>query len=105
MTCVLLILSERRTTSKSSVDSTVPQVYFISIFHFSCENYLFFSLYVMYRNDSAIVNIKWHQTLNSVKPKLISADCHIVNIWDPDTVRLFLGRCCMIGVNFANILV
>ncbi|CAA7391883.1 unnamed protein product [Spirodela intermedia] len=38
-----------------------------------------------HKNDSAIVNIKWHQTLNSVKPKLISADCHIVNIWDPDT--------------------
>ncbi|XP_078447931.1 embryo sac development arrest 7 [Wolffia australiana] len=38
-----------------------------------------------HKNDSPIVNINWHQTLNSVKPKLITADCHIVNIWDPDT--------------------
>uniref|UniRef100_A0A1D1XHZ7 Nucleolar protein 10 n=1 Tax=Anthurium amnicola TaxID=1678845 RepID=A0A1D1XHZ7_9ARAE len=38
-----------------------------------------------HKNDSPIVNLKWHQTVNSVKPKLISADTHVVNIWDPDT--------------------
>ncbi|CAI9285291.1 unnamed protein product [Lactuca saligna] len=34
---------------------------------------------------SPILNIKWHQTLNSEKPKLITTDKHIVRIWDPET--------------------
>lgn len=34
---------------------------------------------------SAISSIKWHQTLNSGEPKLITADSHIVRIWDPNT--------------------
>ncbi|KAF3332315.1 nucleolar protein 10 [Carex littledalei] len=33
----------------------------------------------------AISSIKWHQTLNSTEPKLISADSHVVRIWDPNT--------------------
>ncbi|XP_022971181.1 nucleolar protein 10 isoform X2 [Cucurbita maxima] len=35
--------------------------------------------------DSPILNIKWHSTLNSEKPKMITTDKHIVRIWDPDT--------------------
>ncbi|PWZ07229.1 Ribosome biogenesis protein ENP2 [Zea mays] len=35
---------------------------------------------------SPILNIKWHQTLNSTEPKLITADKHIVRIWDPNTL-------------------
>ncbi|XP_077248557.1 embryo sac development arrest 7 [Tasmannia lanceolata] len=34
---------------------------------------------------SPILDIKWHQTLNSARPKLITADNHIVRIWDPET--------------------
>ncbi|KAK6923424.1 hypothetical protein RJ641_011728 [Dillenia turbinata] len=34
---------------------------------------------------SKILDIKWHQTLNSEQPKLITTDQHIVRIWDPDT--------------------
>ncbi|KAL8223572.1 hypothetical protein R6Q57_019047 [Mikania cordata] len=34
---------------------------------------------------SPILNIKWHQTLNSERPKLITSDKHIVRIWDPET--------------------
>ncbi|KAL3641833.1 hypothetical protein CASFOL_012648 [Castilleja foliolosa] len=34
---------------------------------------------------SPIHNIKWHKTLNSQQSKLITADKHIVRIWDPDT--------------------
>ncbi|KAI3506234.1 hypothetical protein L1887_28590 [Cichorium endivia] len=34
---------------------------------------------------SPILNIKWHQTLNSERPKLITTDKHIVRIWDPET--------------------
>uniref|UniRef100_A0A0D9WLA9 Uncharacterized protein n=1 Tax=Leersia perrieri TaxID=77586 RepID=A0A0D9WLA9_9ORYZ len=34
---------------------------------------------------SPILNIKWHQTLNSTESKLISADKHIVRVWDPNT--------------------
>ncbi|KAL5651738.1 hypothetical protein ACJX0J_037196, partial [Zea mays] len=34
---------------------------------------------------SPILNIKWHQTLNSTEPKLITADKHIMRIWDPNT--------------------
>ncbi|KNA06837.1 hypothetical protein SOVF_177380 [Spinacia oleracea] len=34
---------------------------------------------------SPILNIKWHRTLNSEHPKIISADNHIVRIWDPET--------------------
>ncbi|KAF7093138.1 hypothetical protein CFC21_095569, partial [Triticum aestivum] len=34
---------------------------------------------------SPILNIKWHQTLNSSEPKLITADKHIVRVWDPNT--------------------
>uniref|UniRef100_A0A804LT22 Nucleolar protein 10-like N-terminal domain-containing protein n=1 Tax=Zea mays TaxID=4577 RepID=A0A804LT22_MAIZE len=40
---------------------------------------------------SPILNIKWHQTLNSTEPKLITADKHIVRIWDPNTVSFFLS--------------
>ncbi|CAL8173038.1 unnamed protein product [Prunus armeniaca] len=34
---------------------------------------------------SPILDIKWHQTLNSEAPKLMTTDNHIVRIWDPDT--------------------
>ncbi|KAM5548387.1 hypothetical protein ABKV19_000017 [Rosa sericea] len=34
---------------------------------------------------SPILDIKWHQTLNSERPKLITTDNHVVRIWDPDT--------------------
>ncbi|XP_038970616.1 nucleolar protein 10 isoform X2 [Phoenix dactylifera] len=34
---------------------------------------------------SPILNIKWHQTLNSAEPKLVTADSHVVRIWDPNT--------------------
>nr|CAD1830273.1 unnamed protein product [Ananas comosus var. bracteatus] len=34
---------------------------------------------------SPILGIKWHQTLNFTEPKLITADSHIVRIWDPNT--------------------
>ncbi|XP_058084705.1 uncharacterized protein LOC131232471 [Magnolia sinica] len=33
---------------------------------------------------SPILDIKWHQTLNSARPKMITADNHIVRIWDPE---------------------
>ncbi|KAJ4806387.1 Embryo sac development arrest 7 [Rhynchospora pubera] len=33
----------------------------------------------------AISSIKWHQTLNLTEPKLITADGHVVRIWDPNT--------------------
>ncbi|KAF5201558.1 Nucleolar protein [Thalictrum thalictroides] len=34
---------------------------------------------------SPILDIKWHQTLNSGRPKLITTDNHIVRVWDPET--------------------
>ncbi|KAG6486531.1 hypothetical protein ZIOFF_055107 [Zingiber officinale] len=34
---------------------------------------------------SPILDIKWHQTLNSAESKVISADSRIVRIWDPNT--------------------
>ncbi|XP_051138848.1 uncharacterized protein LOC127256742 [Andrographis paniculata] len=34
---------------------------------------------------SPILNIKWHKTLNSEQPKLVTTDQHIVRIWDPQT--------------------
>ncbi|KAJ8570780.1 hypothetical protein K7X08_037752 [Anisodus acutangulus] len=34
---------------------------------------------------SPILNIKWHKTLNTERTKLITADSHIVRIWDPET--------------------
>lgn len=34
---------------------------------------------------SPILDIKWHRTLNSDHPKLISTDNHIVRVWDPET--------------------
>ncbi|XP_047078777.1 nucleolar protein 10-like [Lolium rigidum] len=37
------------------------------------------------RYGSPILNIKWHQSLNSTEPKLITADKHIVRVWDPNT--------------------
>lgn len=45
---------------------------------------------LLYRYGSPILNIKWHQTLNSAESKVISADSRIVRIWDPNTVRLIL---------------
>ncbi|PKA58535.1 hypothetical protein AXF42_Ash008822 [Apostasia shenzhenica] len=40
---------------------------------------------------SPILNIKWHQTLNSAEPKLITSDCHIVRVWDPNTGSNIVG--------------
>ncbi|KAF3633235.1 putative transcription factor ORG2 [Capsicum annuum] len=34
---------------------------------------------------SPILNIKWHKTLNTERTKLITADNHIVRVWDPET--------------------
>lgn len=34
---------------------------------------------------SPILNIKWHKTLNTERSKLITADHHVVRVWDPDT--------------------
>ncbi|GMY19372.1 nucleolar protein 10 [Fagus crenata] len=34
---------------------------------------------------SPILDIKWHRTLNSEQPKLITSDKHVVRIWDPET--------------------
>ncbi|XP_018848422.2 nucleolar protein 10 [Juglans regia] len=34
---------------------------------------------------SPILDIKWHRTLNSEQPKLITTDNHVVRIWDPET--------------------
>ncbi|XP_057548925.1 uncharacterized protein LOC130827271 [Amaranthus tricolor] len=34
---------------------------------------------------SPILDIKWHQTLNSQHSKLITTDSHIVRFWDPET--------------------
>ncbi|KAB1222200.1 Nucleolar protein 10 [Morella rubra] len=34
---------------------------------------------------SPILDIKWHRTLNSEQPKLITTDSHVVRIWDPET--------------------
>ncbi|GAB4851743.1 hypothetical protein Ancab_031145 [Ancistrocladus abbreviatus] len=34
---------------------------------------------------SPILNIKWHHTLNTEHPKLITTDNHIVRVWDPET--------------------
>lgn len=34
---------------------------------------------------SPILNIKWHKTLNTERTKLITADSHIVRVWDPET--------------------
>ncbi|XP_057974962.1 uncharacterized protein LOC131162470 [Malania oleifera] len=34
---------------------------------------------------TSILDIKWHHTLNSERPKLITTDNHIVRIWDPET--------------------
>ncbi|KAF9591603.1 hypothetical protein IFM89_004832 [Coptis chinensis] len=34
---------------------------------------------------SPILDIKWHQTLNSERPKMITTDKHTVRIWDPET--------------------
>lgn len=36
---------------------------------------------------SPILNIKWHKTLNTERTKLITADSHIVRVWDPETVE------------------
>lgn len=41
------------------------------------------------RYGSPILDIKWHRTLNSEHPKLITTDHHVVRIWDPETVRKF----------------
>lgn len=47
------------------------------------------SIVIICRYGSPILNIKWHQTLNSERPKLITSDKHIVRIWDPETVWKF----------------
>ncbi|EPS69213.1 hypothetical protein M569_05554, partial [Genlisea aurea] len=40
---------------------------------------------------SPILNIRWHKTLNSEQTKIISADQHIVRIWDYDTGQSMAG--------------
>lgn len=54
------------------------------------EDIDWWSFSLLYRYGSPILNIKWHQTLNSAESKVISADKRIVRIWDPSTVRLIL---------------
>ncbi|XP_039118261.1 nucleolar protein 10-like [Dioscorea cayenensis subsp. rotundata] len=34
---------------------------------------------------SPVLDIKWHQTLNSAEPKIITTDCHVIRIWGPET--------------------
>ncbi|KAJ4716803.1 Nucleolar protein 10-like [Melia azedarach] len=34
---------------------------------------------------SPILDIKWHQSINTERPKMITTDNHIVRIWDPET--------------------
>ncbi|KAH9318356.1 hypothetical protein KI387_020125, partial [Taxus chinensis] len=34
---------------------------------------------------SPILDIKWHETLNSTRPKMITADNRVVRVWDPET--------------------
>ncbi|KAH9621055.1 hypothetical protein KSS87_011836 [Heliosperma pusillum] len=36
---------------------------------------------------SPILDIKWHRTLNSQQPKIITTDNHIVRVWDPETLE------------------
>ncbi|KAK9671224.1 hypothetical protein RND81_12G014400 [Saponaria officinalis] len=36
---------------------------------------------------SPILDIKWHRTLNSQQPKIVTTDKHIVRIWDPETME------------------
>ncbi|KAK9740742.1 hypothetical protein RND81_03G057200 [Saponaria officinalis] len=36
---------------------------------------------------SLILDIKWHRTLNSQQPKIVTTDKHIVRIWDPETME------------------
>ncbi|MCO5549232.1 hypothetical protein L7F22_002699 [Adiantum nelumboides] len=36
-----------------------------------------------------IVDIKWHESLSSTRKHIISADSHVVRIWDPDTGDAF----------------
>lgn len=83
MTCVLLIRFELRITCKTLW--TGFQLIFhlsigraLSIFHIQTEYFC--------RYGSSIIDIKWHQTLNTTKPMLITSDKHIVRVWDPDTV-------------------
>ncbi|CAH9062544.1 unnamed protein product [Cuscuta europaea] len=38
-----------------------------------------------HKYGSPIHNIKWHKTLNTERSKLITADHHVVRVWDPDT--------------------
>ncbi|KAK4269243.1 hypothetical protein QN277_022429 [Acacia crassicarpa] len=35
--------------------------------------------------ESAILDIKWHHTLNYERPKLITSYKHVVKIWDPES--------------------
>lgn len=51
----------------------------------------------MHRYGSSILDIKWHRTLNSERPKLITTDNHIVRIWDPQTViKYFKYNLCIL---------
>lgn len=47
----------------------------------------FETLLLLCRYGSAILDIKWHRTLNSERQKLITTDKHVVRIWDPETVK------------------
>ena len=70
---------------------------------------ILWNLAIFYRYGSPILSIKWHKTLNSDKPKLITADKHIVRIWDPETVRnshISVCFCCnLIFVSCRNVVV
>lgn len=52
-------------------------------------NFLPKTLSLLCRYGSPILDIRWHRTLNSEQPQLITTDSHVVRIWDPETVRQF----------------
>jgi hypothetical protein len=90
MTCVHLILCELRISCESTCLAWLLCLYSNGLNISLLEtNFLLNTLSLFYRDDSPILDIKWHRTLNSEQPKLIATSKHAVRICDPETVRCF----------------
>jgi hypothetical protein len=90
MTCVHLILCELRISCESTCLAWLLCLYSNALDISLLEtNFLLKTLSLFCRNDSPILDIKWHRTLNSEQPKLIATNKNVVRIWDPETVRSF----------------
>ena len=92
MICVHQILFELKITCKSNFSNVSIFKRWYIFLATMITNSAFCHLSVLCRYENPILDIKWHRTLNSAQPKLITTDNRIVRIWNPETVIIGIPK-------------